>query len=68
MKRCHKRGWRTEIDAKLALFSAQSRREHNAKRQEQSYYECPRCKKWHLTSQTGRPNHGNNAAVTLQSR
>lgn len=43
---------RDETAAALAL--AEVKRKRNGLRVEQRYYECPRCKGWHLTSQPAR--------------
>lgn len=44
--------FRTELDAKIA-YSLKSEKE---KRREIRAYQCPKCRKWHLTSQEKRTN------------
>ena len=45
---CGKRGFKEEIDAKIALASTQSKK--NSKREECRIYLCPSCNNYHLTS------------------
>lgn len=57
-KKCTKRRYRTELDAKIALAStarkaATGRKQHD-NRDECRTYRCPVCKGWHLTSQAVR--------------
>ena len=40
-----------ELDAKIALFKSQAaQRKGDDNRGECRYYQCPRCRQWHLTS------------------
>ena len=51
MGKCVKRKFRTELDAKIALFKAEGRRaKNNARRREVRYYRCPECGSIRLTS------------------
>lgn len=60
--RCPSGKWRyrTQLDARIALFSAQSKgyRRNSGKRTEKSAYPCPDCKGWHLTSRKGKVHNG----------
>jgi len=47
-KRCKKRGYKTRVDALLALVSTQRSKSNN--REEKDVYQCPYCRRWHLTS------------------
>lgn len=52
---CHKRRFPTEIDAKIALASAQRLRHGSARpKDECRYYRCPHCAGFHLTSSSSR--------------
>ncbi len=52
MKRCSKRRFRTDLDAKIALMKAQrSADRHGHLVVEKRHYFCSRCRSFHLTSQ-----------------
>lgn len=49
--KCHKRRYRTELDAKIALWSTGKAR-NEEKRKESRFYFHKACKGWHITSMT----------------
>ena len=53
MIRCTKRRYKTEFDAMVAEVQCEYLREIQGKknRQERRFYQCERCRCWHLTSQ-----------------
>lgn len=49
--KCGKRRYRTELDAKIALWST-SKARNEEKRKENRHYYHKACKGWHITSMT----------------
>ena len=51
---CHKRRYRSRVDALLALATIQARDDTRRGKTESRAYRCPDCRRWHLTSQRPR--------------
>ncbi|AOZ63843.1 hypothetical protein SEA_WEASELS2_265 [Rhodococcus phage Weasels2] len=54
-RKCTKKRYRDELNAKIALMNTSLR--DKEKRKECRYYKCPKCRGFHLTSQQKRNNN-----------